>query len=234
MVAGRGDHRGSTKSPREGLQPRQKLAILGTSLFAPEVADIVEDCGEFEVSVFVENWDRARAAGTLLGCPIVWFEDAAPLAATHLALCSLGTTKRRSFIEAAAAMGFRFATVVHPTARVSRRSVVEPGSFVSAGVVVSAQTRIGRHVVANRGVLVGHDTVIGDYVTLSPGANVAGGVSIGAGTYVGIGAIVLDRIRVGEGAVIAAGAVVTKDVPDRVEVMGVPARVVKELPEDGR
>jgi len=213
---------------------RQKLAILGTSLFAPEVADIVEDCGELEVSVFVENWDRARTAGTLLGRPIVWLEDAAPLAATHLALCSLGTTRRRSFVEAAAAMGFRFATVVHPTARVSRRSVVGSGSFLSAGVVVSAQTRIGTHVIANRGVLVGHDTVVGDYVTLSPGANVAGGVSIGAGTYVGMGAIVLDRIRVGEGTVIGAGAVVTRDVPDRVEVMGVPARVVKELPEGGR
>jgi len=213
---------------------RQKLAILGTSLFAPEVADIVEDCGGLEVSVFVENWDRARTSGTLLGCPIVWFEDAAPLAATHQALCSLGTTKRRAFIEAAEAMGFRFATVIHPTARVSRRSVVEPGSFISAGVVISAGTRVGRHVVANRGVLVGHDTVIGDYVTLSPGANIAGAVSIGAGTYVGMGAIVIDRIRVGEGAVIAAGAVVTKDVPDRVEVMGLPARVVKELPEGGR
>jgi sugar O-acyltransferase (sialic acid O-acetyltransferase NeuD family) len=217
-----------------GRRRRLRLAILGTSLFAPEVADIVEDCGEFEVSVFIENWDRARTAETLLGRPVIWFEDAAPLAATHRALCSLGTTKRRQFIEAAVAMGFRFATVIHPTARVSRRSVVEPGSFISAGVVVSAGTKVGRHVVANRGVLVGHDTVIGDYVTLSPGANIAGAVSVGEGTYVGMGAIVLDRIRVGEGAVIAAGAVVTKDVPDRVEVMGVPARIVKELAEGGR
>jgi len=230
----RGDRTRLTGSARGARHPRQKLAILGTSLFAPEVADIVEECGELEVSVFVENWDRARTTGTLLGRPIVWLEDAAPLAATHLALCSLGTTKRRSFVEAAAAMGFRFATVVHPTARVSRRSVVGCGSFVSAGVVVSAQTRLGAHVIVNRGVLVGHDTVVGDYVTLSPGANIAGGVSIGPGTYVGMGAVVLDRIRVGEGAVIGAGAVVTKDVPDRVEVMGVPARVVKELPEGGR
>jgi sugar O-acyltransferase (sialic acid O-acetyltransferase NeuD family) len=213
---------------------RRELAILGTSLFAPEVADVVEDCGAFQVCAFIENWDRSKAGATLLGCPIVWYEDAAPLAATHLALCSLGTTRRRAFVESIAAMGFSFATVVHPTARVSRRSVVEPGAFVSAGVVVAAGSRLGHHVIANRGVLVGHDTTIGDYVTLSPGANVAGAVSIGPGTYVGMGAIVLDRVRIGEGAVVAAGAVVTRDVPDRVQVMGAPAKVVKELEEGGR
>ncbi len=231
--------RGPERVRSRGVGPKvrrrpQKLAILGTSLFAPEVADIVEDCGTFEVSVFVENWDRSKAGETLLGRPIVWLEEAAPLAATHQALCSLGTTRRRAFVEAAAALGFRFATVLHPTARVSRRSQVGAGSFLSAGVVVAAQARIGSHVIVNRGVLVGHDTVVGDYVTLSPGANVAGAVSIGAGSYVGMGAIVLDRVRIGEGAVIGAGAVVTKDVPDRVEVMGIPARVVRELAEGGR
>jgi sugar O-acyltransferase (sialic acid O-acetyltransferase NeuD family) len=219
---------------RADRPPSTKLAILGTSLFAPEVADIVEDCAKFEVSVFVENLDRSRCGQVLLGCPIVWIEEAAPLAATHSALCSLGTTRRRAFIEAVHAMGFPFATIIHPTARVSRRSVVEAGSFVSAGVVVAAQTRIGHHVVLNRGVLVGHDTIIGDYVTLSPGANIAGAVTVGAGTYVGMGAVVLDRVRIGEGALIAAGSVVTRDVPDRVEVMGAPARLVKQLDEGGR
>jgi sugar O-acyltransferase (sialic acid O-acetyltransferase NeuD family) len=217
---------------RRGGARRRNLALLGTSLFAPEVADVVDDCGIFRVSAFIENWDRSKAGGTLLGCPIVWYEDAAPLAATHAALCSLGTTRRRAFIERVSAMDFSFATVIHPSARVSRRSVVEAGGFVSAGVVVGAGSRLGRHVIANRGVLVGHDTVIGDYVTLSPGANVAGAVSIGAGTYVGMGAIVLDRVRIGEGAIVAAGAVVTRDVPDRVQVMGAPAKVVKELDGD--
>jgi acetyltransferase-like isoleucine patch superfamily enzyme len=65
-------------------------------------------------------------------------------------------------------------------------------------------------------------------VTISPGSNIAGRVSIGEGAYVSIGAIVLDRMTIGSHSVIGAGAVVTKDVAERVQVMGVPARVTKE------
>jgi sugar O-acyltransferase (sialic acid O-acetyltransferase NeuD family) len=162
---------------------------------------------------------------------VIWVDDLGPLAATHLAVCAIGTTQRVRFVEQVEAMGFRFATVRHPTARISRTSTLGPGSIVSAGVVVAAHTAIGRHVIVNRGGLIGHHTRIGDYVTLSPGANVAGRVTIGAGTYVGIGAIVLDYLTVGAGSVVGAGAVVTKDVPDHVQVMGVPARITKERVE---
>ena len=39
-------------------------------------------------------------------------------------------------------------------------------------------------------------------------------------------------IEIGEEAFIAAGAVVTRDVPPRGVVMGVPGRVVREVPDE--
>jgi sugar O-acyltransferase (sialic acid O-acetyltransferase NeuD family) len=204
------------------------MVVLGATEFSAEIADVIGDTGNFEVAAFVENDVRERAGRTLDDLPVLWIDEAAELAETHVAVCGLGTTHRRRLTEQAAALGFRFATVVHPTAHVSRTSTLGTGTVVGVNAVVGSHSTIGRHVIVNRGTLVGHHTVIGDHVSLQSGANVAGLCKIGDATYVGMGALVLNTISVGSRSVVGAGAVVTRDVPDNVEVVGVPARIVKE------
>lgn len=204
------------------------LLILGTSRFATEIADVAADCPGVEVAGFVENLDRSRCSSPLAGRPVHWIDDVAELPFAVSVVCGLGTTRRAEYTAEALALGLRFATIVHPTAHVSSSSSVGPGSVVGAGVVVGSSTRIGRHVILNRGALVGHHTEIADHVSVQAGANVAGSCRIGERAWVGMGAVVLDHVEVGELAVVAAGAVVTRDVAPRTQVVGVPARVVKE------
>lgn len=208
-----------------GVKP---LLILGARTFAVEVLDLVSEIPGYEVAAFVENMDPQRCRETLENLPILWVDEVAPLAHTHEALCALVTTTRRRFTEQVTALGVPFATLVHPTARVSSRSRVGAGTLISAGVIVATHTVIESHVIVNRGVLIGHHTRIGDHVTISPGANVAGKCTVGPSTYIGMGAVILDNITIGSHSVVGAGAVVTRDVPDHVQVMGMPARIVKE------
>ena len=49
---------------------------------------------------------------------------------------------------------------------------------------------------------------------------------------VGGGAVLCPGVEIGEEAFVGAGAVVTKDVPPRVVVVGNPARVLRDVPED--
>ncbi|RDI73984.1 Acyl-[acyl carrier protein] [Gaiella occulta] len=58
------------------------------------------------------------------------------------------------------------------------------------------------------------------------------GPTIRRGARIGGGAILCPGIEVGEEAFVGAGAVVTKDVPPRVVVVGSPARVLREVPDD--
>ncbi len=48
---------------------------------------------------------------------------------------------------------------------------------------------------------------------------------------IGMGAIVLNGVTVGTGSIVAAGAVVTKSVPPRTLVAGVPAKALREVSE---
>jgi acetyltransferase-like isoleucine patch superfamily enzyme len=57
----------------------------------------------------------------------------------------------------------------------------------------------------------------------------ARGIVVEDDVWVGAGAIICDGVRVGAGSVVGAGAVVTRDVPPHVVVVGVPARVVREV-----
>ena len=103
------------------MTSRPKLIILGTRLFAEEVADLVGDGTAYDLAGFAENWERERCRAPFLGLPVHWVDDLTPLAATHLAVCAIGTTRRAAYITQVEGMDFRFGTVLHPTARVFGR-----------------------------------------------------------------------------------------------------------------
>lgn len=87
------------------------------------------------------------------------------------------------------------------------------------------------------GCLIGHSVVM---ATLNHGMDPAdrqnlyhAPIVIGRGVWIGAHATILSGVHIGDDAVVAAGAVVTKDVPARMIVGGVPAKVIKSIDEAG-
>ncbi len=72
--------------------------------------------------------------------------------------------------------------------------------------------------------------IIGDDVTVGHGV-ILHGCKIGSRSLIGMGAVVLDGVEIGEESIVAAGAVVppAKKFPPRSLIMGVPAKVVREV-----
>ena len=107
-------------------------------------------------------------------------------------------------------------------------------------VDINPACRIGKGIMLDHatGFVCGETAVIGDNVSILQGVTLGGTgkadedrhPKIGNGVLIGAGAIILGNIRVGECARIGAGSVVVKDVPARVTVVGVPAKIVGEQP----
>jgi carbonic anhydrase/acetyltransferase-like protein (isoleucine patch superfamily) len=74
----------------------------------------------------------------------------------------------------------------------------------------------------------GTPTILESYVTVGHRA-VIHAAYIETGCLIGIGAIILDGVRVGAGSIIGAGCVVTKNVPPRSLMVGVPAKCLRSV-----
>ena len=82
-------------------------------------------------------------------------------------------------------------------------------------------------------IIIGDDCAIADGVRIMDKSwhaldEVNDEIIIGNKVWLATNALIMPGIKVGEGAIVAAGAVVTKDVPARCMVAGVPAKVIKE------
>lgn len=120
--------------------------------------------------------------------------------------------------------------LLHPCSSVGFDVSLGAGTVLFAGAHLTTHIRLGRHTHVNRGSTIGHDVSIDDCVTINPLAAVSGNVTIGKEVLLGTHSCVLQGVHIGNSVTVGAAALVTRDVPNSVVVVGVPA-VAKRDPE---
>ena len=127
------------------------------------------------------------------------------------------------------------AAFIAPNAVVIGQVSLAAGASVWYSAVVRGDVErieIGEHTNIQDGAILhgdpGKPTIIEDYITVGHRA-VVHSAHIERGSLIGIGAVILDGVRVGTGSIIGAGCIVTKDVPPRSLMVGVPAKRLREV-----
>lgn len=130
-----------------------------------------------------EGADNIRSAGIVLASP------AAAQAISGAAVVLEVRHARSAFAQAAT----RLASLrqldpgqlsIHPSARIDRTAVLEPGVVVGAGAAIGPQARIGANTVINPGVQIGARTIVGPNATIRC-ALIGDGVRIFPGAVIG-------------------------------------------------
>jgi acetyltransferase-like isoleucine patch superfamily enzyme len=148
-------------------------------------------------------------------------------------------------VFAGAKLGAR--VLVGDGACVRERCVIGDDVVIGHGSLVENDTTIGARTKIQAQAYITAYTTVEDDVFIAPRVvttndNFMGrtekrhklrkGPTIRRGARIGGGAVLLPGVEVGEEALVGAGAVVTKDVPARAVVVGNPARVLRDVPDD--
>lgn len=207
---------------------RQPVIILGGGGHARVLIDILQthDVEIIGITLAEPTFDE------LFGYPVLGNDNAVyrwkPSDVLLVnAIGSIGIpTNRKLLYEKFHAKGYRFASVIHPSAIIASDCKLGEGVQIMAGAVLQSGSCIGNNVIINTKASIDHDTVVGQHVHIAVGSTIAGGVRIGDCAFIGAGSTIIQNIDIGANSIVAAGAVVIRDIKESTTVMGVPAREV--------
>jgi sugar O-acyltransferase (sialic acid O-acetyltransferase NeuD family) len=207
----------------------EELIIIGAGGSSQQIAEAVEQVNlrqpRWNLLGFLDD-DPAKLGKTILGLKVL---GPVVTARQYSARFIIGMAnardpgRREKVLSSIGIDSERFATVIHPSAIVSRHARVGIGTAIMQNVVINQNSIVGDHVIILHNVSIGHDVTIEDFATISPDSVITGTCRIGSGAYIGAGSAINNGCIVNRTAVVGLGSVVTKDVPAGWIVVGNPA-----------
>ena len=120
----------------------------------------------------------------------------------------------------------QLATIIHPSAQISKYASVGSNCLIMAGVVITHNAKIGNNVIILPNTVIHHDTEIGHFCCIGANVVIAGNVKIGNSCYVASGATILQNIQIGTKTMVGLSTVVIRDIGENKTVVGNPAREI--------
>lgn len=209
---------------------KQQLILIGGGGHCKSCMEVITATGQYTIKGVL---DRAERVGEQVsGYPIIGTDDdvMAYISDEVQFLITVGQIKharlRKQLYEKLKKAGARLATVIAPTAIVSRHSNIGEGTIIMHGAVVNADVQIGENCIINTYADIEHDCSLGAHVHVSTQTAINGNCTIGESSFIGSGAVIANGINIGNEVVIGAGAVVIRSCPEPGVYVGNPAKKI--------
>lgn len=203
----------------------KNLIIIGAGGHGKVCADIAQRMNTFKsIKFFDEN-----KAGKVMDIEIVQSKNIEEIINQDTEnFVAIGDNHIRSEkIELVLNLGANLATLIDPSAIISKSVNIGQGTVVMPNVVINSSAQIGIGVILNTSSIIEHDCILEDYVHISPSAVLAGGAKIGSKVWIGANSSIRECVKIGRNSIIGMGSVVTKEVESNIIAVGIPAIKIK-------
>lgn len=216
----------------------KKYAIFGAGNYLSDIFDLIH-ANDGKVVEICHNAPDANSDRSitikqridLLGYEVRYYrslDEFVPIEGCEYIMSLARPSKHKLVTTIKDRFNINFCKLIHPKAHIGSNVHIGEGVIIAPGVVIAPNAHVGDFSIINRIASIGHESTIGKYSNIGPAATIAGSSNIGDSCIISMGASVLDQINVGKWSMIGAGAVVTKDLPDKVVALGIPAKVLRK------
>ena len=203
----------------------KKLIILGAS--NPSIVRLIEDNNtikkKYKIIGFLDDFSEQK---NFLNYPILGklkdlkFKPNEIYIVNSIGSSIEGRYKTTNyFLE----KGYKFENIVHYKINLKHVSL-GVGNIIYENSLLQPLVKIGSHNIISSLSGIAHNTELGDFNFIGPSTYICGRVKIKNHVFIGVGAKIFPDLIIDNKAIIAAGSLVTKDIPKKVQVKGIPAK----------
>lgn len=210
------------------------MIIVGAKGFAKEVLEIVHQLNQLENLVFYDDVNIELPEKLFNQFPVLRNLEQAEIyfkTVDNRFTIGIGNpVLRKKLYDKFSAIGGVFTSTISPLASIGHYNVkIGEGCNILANSIFSNSVKIGNGCIVYYNSIITHDCIIGDFVEMAPSVTVLGRCVIGDYSQIGANVTILPDVKIGKNVIVGAGSVVTKDVPNNCMVVGIPAKISKEL-----
>ena len=195
---------------------KKKLIIVGTGLF-PEVARCYfDELSEYETIGYACH-QKYKQSDNLYGLPLYAIEDLKDIYSPEQVTIFVGigyrqiNKVRQHVYEELKALGYSFATFIHPNIKIWRSTSIGENVFIFEDNTIQPYTKIGNNTTLWSGNHIGHHSHVGDHSFISSHVVISGSCKVGNNVFIGVNATLYDGLIISDETLVGAGAIISKN-----------------------
>ncbi len=189
---------------------KKKIILVGSGGHAEACIDVIESEKKFKILGLVdikknELFDKYKVISNLNDIQNLKKKTKF----VHIALGQIKSSKLRTeLFKRFLKEGFKFPTIISPTAIISKYAKISDGTIVMHGAHIGPNVKIGRNCIINTFANIEHGSIIGNYCHISTRATINGKVIVGEGSFVGSKSVIRENLKISKNSFIKMGKII--------------------------